>query len=140
LTNVAVIAHAGKSLGGGLGELREVLAREGFSDREMEVVTAKNAVQWTRTLSRVAFGKAVKSSFVHATRGKKIRIRFDRRFPYQDGGGARPAMKKLRIKVHPSAITVRVPQPTEALRLEDPLIASSPGVTSDHVQPARSQA
>jgi len=32
LTSVAVIAHAGKSLGGGVGELREVLAGEGFSD------------------------------------------------------------------------------------------------------------
>jgi len=29
---VAVVAHAGKSFGGGLPELREVLAREGFAD------------------------------------------------------------------------------------------------------------
>jgi len=29
---VAVVAHAGKSLGGGLGELRGVLAREGVTD------------------------------------------------------------------------------------------------------------
>jgi chromate transporter len=48
---------------------------------ELGVVTAKNAVQWTRTLTRVALGKAEKSPFVHVTRGKKIRIRFDRRFP-----------------------------------------------------------
>ena len=32
MTSVAVLAHAGKSLGGGLGELREVLAREGVAD------------------------------------------------------------------------------------------------------------
>jgi hypothetical protein len=29
---IAVVAHTGKSLGGGLGELREVLAREGIAD------------------------------------------------------------------------------------------------------------
>jgi len=29
---IAVVAHAGKSFGGGLRELREVLAREGFAD------------------------------------------------------------------------------------------------------------
>ena len=32
MPRVAVVAHAGKSFGGGLAELREVLAREGFPD------------------------------------------------------------------------------------------------------------
>ncbi len=32
MPKVAVVAHAGKSFGGGLTELREVLAREGFAD------------------------------------------------------------------------------------------------------------
>jgi diacylglycerol kinase (ATP) len=32
MTRIAVVAHTGKSLGGGLAELREVLAREGFPD------------------------------------------------------------------------------------------------------------
>jgi diacylglycerol kinase (ATP) len=32
MQTVAVVAHAGKSMGGGLAELREVLAREGISD------------------------------------------------------------------------------------------------------------
>jgi len=32
MTSVAVIAHRGKSFGGGLGELRDVLAREGFDN------------------------------------------------------------------------------------------------------------
>jgi len=32
MTTVAVVAHGAKSLGGGLGELREVLAREGVTD------------------------------------------------------------------------------------------------------------
>ncbi|MFN8025875.1 MAG: diacylglycerol kinase family protein [Acidimicrobiia bacterium] len=32
MTSIAVVAHAGKTLGGGLGELRRVLAAEGFDD------------------------------------------------------------------------------------------------------------
>jgi hypothetical protein len=32
MADVAVVAHAGKSLGGGLPELREILAREGVTD------------------------------------------------------------------------------------------------------------
>lgn len=32
MPKIAVVAHTGKSLGGGLGELREVLAREGVAD------------------------------------------------------------------------------------------------------------
>jgi len=32
METVAVVAHAGKSMGGGLPELRELLAREGISD------------------------------------------------------------------------------------------------------------
>jgi hypothetical protein len=32
MPRVAVVAHAGKSFGGGLAELRAVLAREGFTD------------------------------------------------------------------------------------------------------------
>ena len=32
MPTIAVVAHAGKSFGGGLGELREVLAREGIAD------------------------------------------------------------------------------------------------------------
>ena len=81
---------------------------------ELGVVTARNPVQWTRTLTRVAVGKAENSPFVEVTRGKRIKMVFDRKFPYElDGGDRRPA-KKLRIKVHPSSITICVPLPSGA--------------------------
>jgi diacylglycerol kinase (ATP) len=76
---------------------------------ELGVVTAKNPVEWARTLGRVALGEAGKSPFVEVTRGSKFRIRFDRRLPCELDGGARPAVKKMRIKVHPSSITICVP-------------------------------
>jgi diacylglycerol kinase (ATP) len=76
---------------------------------ELGVVTAKNSVEWTRTLGRVAFGRAEKSPFVEVTRGEKFLIKFDRQFPYELDGGARRSVKRLRIKVHPSSITICVP-------------------------------
>lgn len=76
---------------------------------ELGVVTARNPAQWARTLGRAALGQASKSPFVHVTRGRKFRIRFGQRLPYELDGGDRPPARKLRIKVHPSSITVCVP-------------------------------
>lgn len=76
---------------------------------ELAVVTAKNPVDWARTLGRVVQGEAEKSPFVEMTRGKEFRIRFNRRFPYEVDGSERPSVKKLKVKVHPSSITICVP-------------------------------
>lgn len=81
---------------------------------ELGVVTAKNPVEWARTLGRVALGQAEKSPFVTVTRGKRFRVRFDRRTPCELDGGARPAAKKVRINVHPASITICVPATTAA--------------------------
>jgi diacylglycerol kinase (ATP) len=81
---------------------------------ELGVVTAKNPIQWTRTLGRMAIGTTAKSPFVNTTRGKKFVIDFDRRFPYELDGGARPSTTKLRIRVHPSSIHICVPVQTES--------------------------
>jgi hypothetical protein len=49
MLTVAVVAHAGKSFGGGLRELREVLAREGFADRLWyEVAKSRKAAKYAR--------------------------------------------------------------------------------------------
>jgi diacylglycerol kinase (ATP) len=55
---------------------------------ELGVVTAKNPVEWARTLGRVALGNSAKSPFVEVTRGRQFRIRFDRQFRYELDGGA----------------------------------------------------
>jgi diacylglycerol kinase family enzyme len=61
----------------------------------------------------VALGKAEKSPFVETARGTAITVRFNRKLPYELDGGVRPATKRLRIKVHPSSITICVPTPVE---------------------------
>jgi diacylglycerol kinase (ATP) len=77
---------------------------------ELGVVTARNPVDWVRTLGRVAVGGAERSPFVEMRAGKSFRIRFDRKLPYELDGGARPAVKNLRIKVHPRSVTICVPE------------------------------
>jgi len=78
---------------------------------ELGVVTAKNPVEWARTLGRVAAGRAAGSPFVEVTRGRKIRVKFGREVPYELDGGARPPTAKLRIRVCPASVTVCVPRP-----------------------------
>jgi diacylglycerol kinase family enzyme len=49
MPRVAVVAHAGKSFGGGLAELREVLAREGATDPLLyEVAKSRKAPKYAR--------------------------------------------------------------------------------------------
>jgi diacylglycerol kinase (ATP) len=76
---------------------------------ELGVVTAKNPAQWARTLGRLALGQAEQSPFVEVTHAKQAQIRFARKMPYELDGGARPAVRKLRIEVEPRSITVCVP-------------------------------
>jgi diacylglycerol kinase (ATP) len=104
-----LVANVGKVLGG-----VEAFsgARPDDGRLELGVVTAGNPVEWARTLGRVALGQSEKSPFVEVTRGKRFKIQFDRPFPYELDGGARPPATKMRIKVHPASITVCVPAKT----------------------------
>ena len=47
------------------------------------------------------------------TSGKKFRVRFGRPLPYELDGGARPAVRKMRIKVQSSSISICVPAEAE---------------------------
>jgi diacylglycerol kinase (ATP) len=99
-------ANVGKILGG-----VEAFPQAQPDDGRLElgVVTAGNPVQWARAFGRVALGQADKSPFAHVTQGKKFKIRFGQKVRYELDGGARPASKELRIRVHPGSVTVCVP-------------------------------
>jgi len=73
------------------------------------VVTARDPVQWARTFGWLVLGHPGRSPFAKVTQGKKFRIRFDQKVRFELDGGARPAGKKLRVKVHPRSVTVCVP-------------------------------
>ena len=92
---------------------------------ELGVVTAKNPVQWARAFGKLALGRAEESPFVEVTRGRKVRIRFGRKIPYELDGGARPARRELRIKARPGSITICVPATAMAV--------SAPAHGGEHV-------
>jgi YegS/Rv2252/BmrU family lipid kinase len=76
---------------------------------EVGVVTAKNALQWARVLSRLVVKDAKHSPLAQTSRGSKVTIRLDRPTTFQLDGGARKAKKKFRASVEREAISVCVP-------------------------------
>ena len=81
---------------------------------ELGVVTAANPVEWVRALGQVALGQVGESPFVQLTRGQRFVIRFDRDQLYELDGGARRAVRKLKIEVCPASISVCVPAAPQA--------------------------
>jgi diacylglycerol kinase (ATP) len=102
-----LFGNVGKILGG-------VPAFDGAdpTDGEMEVgvTTASGALQWARTLGRVAFGRSEKSPYVRITRGRAFSVKLDAPLPVELDGGERDEAKKFSVNVVPAAITVRVPR------------------------------
>jgi YegS/Rv2252/BmrU family lipid kinase len=76
---------------------------------EVGVATARGALQWARTLGRMAAGRSEESPFVHITRARKVNARFGAPLTYELDGGARGTVAKLKARVVPSAVTVSVP-------------------------------
>jgi len=108
--------NVGKVLGG-----IEVFpgARTDDGQLELGVVTASNPMQWARVFGRLAAGNGASSPFVRLTCGKQFKLRFDQPFRYELDGGARPAVTKLRIRVHPASVTICVPAESPDDRKED---------------------
>ncbi len=100
-------ANVGKILGG-VEAFPQAQPDDGHL--ELGVATARNPVEWTRTLGRLVLGHPEQSPFTKVTQGKKVKIRFDQKVRFELDGGARPARKKLRVKVHPGSVTVCVPR------------------------------
>ncbi len=76
---------------------------------ELGVVTARNPVQWARTFGSLALGHPERSPFAEVAQGTDFKLRFDQKVRFELDGGARPASKKLRVKVRRNSVTVCVP-------------------------------
>jgi diacylglycerol kinase (ATP) len=101
-----LVGNVGKLFGG-----VEVFgdARPDDGVMEIGIVTADSPAQWARTFGRLAAGSPEKSPFVEVTRGRRIRVRLDRKVPYELDGGERKKARKLRINVHPASVRICVP-------------------------------
>jgi YegS/Rv2252/BmrU family lipid kinase len=103
-----LIANVG-SIGGGVTAFDHASPDDGKLD--VAVMTADGAWQWLRTLTRASIGHAEKSPLVQMTQASKITVETRKRLPYELDGGARPKTNKLRVRVIPHAVTIRVPSP-----------------------------
>jgi diacylglycerol kinase (ATP) len=92
---------------GGVTVFDEARPDDGWLD--VGVATAHGAVQWLRTLGRVAAGRSQRSPFVRITRAKKIDVTFDKPMAYELDGGERGTATRLKAKAVASAITICVP-------------------------------
>lgn len=80
---------------------------------EVGVATADGALQWARTLGRMAVGRSERSPFVRITRARKVRVTLAVPTRYELDGGARAAVRRVKARVVPGALTVCVPADRE---------------------------
>ena len=93
---------------GGIKAFDDARPDDGWLD--VGVATAQGAAQWARTLGRMAVGRSDDSPFVRMTRAKKIDVKLHAPLIYELDGGARDAVKRLKVEVAPAAVTVCVPR------------------------------
>jgi len=103
-----LVANVG-SVGGGVTAFDHASPDDGKLD--VAVMTADGIWQWLRTLTRASVGNPEKSPLVRMTQAHKIDIDSRSSRPYELDGGARPPTKKVRVRVVPHAVTIRVPGP-----------------------------
>jgi len=77
---------------------------------DVGVLTSEGPVQLVRAAARTALGSAEKSPFVRIARARKLRVKLDRKVPYELDGGDRTKVKSFKVDVEPGAITVCVPR------------------------------
>ena len=101
-----------RTISGGLELFDGARPDDGILD--LGVVTAEGRVEWMRTLARTARGQARQSPFVRTTKGRSVKIKFNRKVLYELDGGARIKKKTLHVDVEPDAVTVCVPESAAA--------------------------
>jgi len=106
-TGCVLVGNVSKVLGG-VEVFDDVSPEDGLL--EVGVVTANGVAQWTRVFVRTAVGSADRSKFIRTTKAKKIRIKLDRKVPYELDGGDEKPVDRLKIRVEPSAVTICVPE------------------------------
>jgi diacylglycerol kinase (ATP) len=92
---------------GGIEVFADAEPDDGLLD--LGVLTSEGPVQTVRAVARTALGTAEKSPFVRVTKARSMRVKLDRKVPYELDGGDRAKVKSFKVDVEPGAITVCVP-------------------------------
>jgi YegS/Rv2252/BmrU family lipid kinase len=93
---------------GGIAVFADAQPDDGLLD--LGVLTSEGLVQTVRAVARTAFGSAQKSPFVRVTKARSVRVKLDRKIPYELDGGDRTKVKSFKVDVEPGAITICVPR------------------------------
>ena len=93
-----LIGNVGK-LFGGVEAFEDAQPDDGVL--ELGVVTADGVRAWAGTIARAAVGTAAKSPHAETTKAQSVRIKLDRKVPYEIDGGDRKKVRTLRIEVEP---------------------------------------
>jgi diacylglycerol kinase (ATP) len=78
---------------------------------DLAVITAEGVAEWTRAVARTIAGRPERSPFFRVTKGRKVKVKLNRKVPYELDGGVRAKVKAYRLEVEPGAITLMVPRP-----------------------------
>jgi YegS/Rv2252/BmrU family lipid kinase len=105
------------NLFGGIEVFADARPDDGVLD--VGVLTSEGPVQLVRAAARTAVGSAEKSPFVRITQARKLRVKLDRKVPYELDGGDRTEVKAFKVDVEPGAITVCVPRAAREERERD---------------------
>jgi len=84
-------------------------ARPDDGQLEVGVVTASGMLQWGRVMARMVTGRPDKTPLIQMTAGTKIDVQLARKRPYELDGGARPAARRLKIRIQPAALPICTP-------------------------------
>jgi YegS/Rv2252/BmrU family lipid kinase len=93
---------------GGIEVFADAQPDDGLLD--VGVLTSEGPVQLARAVARTAVGSAEKSPFVRVTQARSVRVKLDRKVPYELDGGDRTKVKAFKVDVEAGAITVCVPR------------------------------
>jgi diacylglycerol kinase family enzyme len=78
---------------------------------DVGVVTAQRRRDWARVGVRAVLGRIDASPFVQMTAATSVRIKLDRKMPWELDGGDQPPAKRFDVSVLPGRIPVMVPAP-----------------------------
>jgi YegS/Rv2252/BmrU family lipid kinase len=104
-----LVGNVGR-VAGGVTAFDDAKPDDGWLD--VGVASARGAAQWARTMGRMALGRSADSPFVHMTRARRVDVKLREPLMYELDGGARTAVKKIRVEVAPAAVKVCLPRET----------------------------
>jgi YegS/Rv2252/BmrU family lipid kinase len=101
-----LLGNVGK-LFGGVEAFEDARPDDGML--ELGVVSADGTREWVQTMARAVVGNVSKSAHAQTTKVHSVRVKLDRKVPYELDGGDRKRVRTLRVEIEPAAVKICVP-------------------------------